>query len=326
VIAIRGNHDAASVITRSLPWPEQARMLSADRAETVRFAALGVAIHGRSFPNREVLENFVPQYPRPDPGAFNIGLLHTAGTGRPGHAAYAPCTVEQLAAHGYDYWALGHIHTREILGQDPWIVFPGNIQGRHIRETGAKGATLVTVENGAVTAVTHHTLDVVRWEAISVDVTGASDENAALARVLPAFQTALAQAEGRLLAVRVTLTGTTAAHAALAASLGATREKVRAVAAGSGLWIEQAVIATRPPAAAESNDALGKLGQEIAAIAAEDLAALLKPWAEGLLDRASGLRAELPATHPAVLAATGTVTPELLERARDLLLARLAEA
>ena len=58
-----------------------------------------------------------------------------------------------LKSKGYDYWALGHVHKREIVDGIPWIVFPGNIQGRHIRETGAKGATLVTVEDGRITDV-----------------------------------------------------------------------------------------------------------------------------------------------------------------------------
>ena len=117
-------------------------MLSADRPETVSFPELALSVHGQSFRTRDVLDNLVPAYPPPVAGHLNVGLLHTALTGRPGHASYAPCTVEQLAAHGYDYWALGHVHERCEVSRDPWIVFPGNIQGRHSRETGAKGATL----------------------------------------------------------------------------------------------------------------------------------------------------------------------------------------
>jgi DNA repair protein SbcD/Mre11 len=65
-----------------------------------------------------------------------------------GGRRYAPCTVDDLRRFGYDYWALGHIHAAEIVSRDPWIVFPGNLQGRSVRETGAKGAVRVTVEDG----------------------------------------------------------------------------------------------------------------------------------------------------------------------------------
>ena len=95
-------------------------------------------------------DNLASGYPRYDPGYFNIGMLHTSLTGRQGHEDYAPCSTDELKSKGYDYWALGHVHKREIVDKDPWIVFPGNIQGRHIRETGVKGVTLVTVEDGTL--------------------------------------------------------------------------------------------------------------------------------------------------------------------------------
>ena len=76
-------------------------------------------------------------------------------------------------AEAYAYWALGHIHARQVLSERPWIVFPGNIQGRHPKEAGARGCTLVTVEDGAVTAVEHRAVDVLRWTTLEVDADGA---------------------------------------------------------------------------------------------------------------------------------------------------------
>ena len=107
-------------------------------------------MHGQSFATKAVIENIALTYPPPDPDRFNIGLLHSSVGEREGHDTYASCSVEQLSHHGYDYWALGHVHKRDILSRDPWIVFPGNLQGRHIRETGPKGAALVTVTDGKV--------------------------------------------------------------------------------------------------------------------------------------------------------------------------------
>jgi exonuclease SbcD len=46
--------------------------------ETHQIPHLGVALHGRSFAEREVYENLAAGYPPALPGLFNIGLLHTA--------------------------------------------------------------------------------------------------------------------------------------------------------------------------------------------------------------------------------------------------------
>ncbi|MGH7120243.1 MAG: metallophosphoesterase family protein, partial [Acetobacteraceae bacterium] len=155
---------------------------------------------------------------------------------RPGHAAYAPCTAEQLAGRGYAYWALGHVHAREIVGRDPWIVFPGNLQGRDMGETGAKGATLVTVRDGGIAEVQHRVLDVVRFARTEVSLSGAEDEDAAFSRAHSAIAGALRAAEHRLLAVRCVLQGATRAHGALSRNLADTREKLRntILAAGGG--------------------------------------------------------------------------------------------
>src|SRR5438045_2338199 len=83
---------------------------------------------------RAETSNLAEEYPTADKDRFNIGLLHTSIDGRVGHDTYAPCSVDQLRGHGYQYWALGHVHRREVLSEAPWIVFSGNLQGRHINE------------------------------------------------------------------------------------------------------------------------------------------------------------------------------------------------
>ena len=164
VFIVSGNHDAASQITRSLRMPKNVHLFPTDAPDTVILGELGVAIHGQGFAKEAVTANLAQGYPQAQAGLFNIGLLHTSVTGRDGHEPYAPCSLADLLAKGYDYWALGHVHTREVLHEhDPWIVFPGNIQGRHIRETGAKGCMVVTVEDGEVVEATHRNLDVLRW-------------------------------------------------------------------------------------------------------------------------------------------------------------------
>ena len=213
-IAIRGNHDAESVITRRLRMPsELARVLDHMAPETYRLAHLPVSIHGQSFATKAVTENLALAYPAPDPERFNIGLLHSSVGDREGHDTYASCSVEQLRTVGYDYWALGHIHKAEVLHKDPWIVFPGNLQGRKINETGPKGASLVTVTDGKIVDVSTKYFDVVRWARIDVVLAEEADEDSALAQVRAALAGELENAEGRLLAARIVLSGACAAHA-----------------------------------------------------------------------------------------------------------------
>ena len=111
--------------------------------------------------------SLVRGYPPPRSGSFNVGVLHTSLDGREGHARYAPTSVAELAARGYDYWALGHVHAYEEVSQDPWMVFPGNLQGRNVRETGPKGAVLVEVADALrVAHVERLVLDEARWAAL----------------------------------------------------------------------------------------------------------------------------------------------------------------
>ena len=172
VFMVAGNHDAASQITKSLRLPDNVTLFAAQSPEQVILQDLNVVIHGQSFARRAVTDDISLAYPQGNSQQFNIGLLHTCLDGKPGHEPYAPCTVDGLRSKGYKYWALGHVHQREVVSQDPWIIFPGNIQGRHIRETGSKGCTLVTVDNAEVVNVEHHKLDVMRWFFCELDVSG----------------------------------------------------------------------------------------------------------------------------------------------------------
>ena len=90
--------------------PEGVNVFSARKPETFTLKELGVALHGQSFRQRDVTDNLAAAYPEPVDGVFNIGVLHTGMGGMGGHANYAPCTVDDLVAKGYDYWALGHVH------------------------------------------------------------------------------------------------------------------------------------------------------------------------------------------------------------------------
>lgn len=248
VIAISGNHDAASQITKSLHPPDNVRFLATRKPETCHLKELQVAIHGQGFATRAVTDNLAAAYPQAIAGCFNIGLLHTALTGREGHEPYAPGTVAHLCARGYQYWALGHVHQREVVLTDPWIVFPGTIQGRHIREQGARGCTLVTVADGQVSRVEHRDLDVLRWVLCRIDLTGCGTVEELYAPLHQALHDALESGDGRPVIARVELTGATAVHQRLQRETDRWANEVVSMAAnlgGAGLWIEKVTFRTR---------------------------------------------------------------------------------
>lgn len=246
VFLLRGNHDADSVITRRLVLPANVHEFSTARPQTFRLDALKVALHGRGFPTRHAQEDVAQTYPSAVPGWFNIGVLHTSLDGRHGHAPYAPTRVEHLRRPGYDYWALGHVHAREIVAREPWIVFPGNLQGRHAKETGAKGATLVRVESGRVRDADALTLDAARFDHVTLDLSAAQDEDAVHALARDSFRAAAARAEGRPLALRVTMRGASPLHERLLAHRVQTEEDLQALAAeaSADMLLEKLVLAT----------------------------------------------------------------------------------
>jgi exonuclease SbcD len=249
VFLIAGNHDAANRMTKDLRLPESVRMLSSDRPETVRLDDLGVAIHGQSYAKAATVEDLSAEYPAAEPGMFNIGLLHTCATGREGHDPYAPCTVGRLRNKEYQYWALGHVHHRETLCDDPPIVFPGNLQGRNVRECGAKGCMLVTVDDHHRVEVEPRWVDVFRWERCHVDASDIETGDDLLDRARLQLERLSDQGDGRPLAVRVEVQGPSKVHQTVAAEPLRWENEIRALGAhvGSGsVWIEKVKLRTSP--------------------------------------------------------------------------------
>jgi DNA repair exonuclease SbcCD nuclease subunit len=267
LLMIAGNHDAANRMTRSLRLPDNVTLFPADEPGTVRLEELDVAIHGQSFASAAVHEDLSQGYPAAIAGMFNIGLLHTCATGREGHEPYAPCTLDGLRLKGYDYWALGHIHHREVLSEQPFIAFPGNLQGRHIRESGAKGCLLGTVGDDRSLKVAFQALDVLRWERLVADVSESRSTDAILDLVAGELENLHGEAAGRPLAVRVELVGATTAHRPLLARKHHWANEIRSRAldvARGDIWIEKLKFHTSDPAQTSktvrpAKDAIGEL-------------------------------------------------------------------
>ncbi|MEW8560573.1 MAG: DNA repair exonuclease [Candidatus Thiodiazotropha sp.] len=328
VFIVAGNHDAASQITKHLRLPDNVTLFSTKHPEQIVLEDLNVAVYGQGFATRAVTDDLSDAYPQGDPQFLNIGLLHTCLDGKPGHEPYAPCSVDGLRSKGYQYWALGHVHNREEVSQDPWIVFPGNIQGRHIRELGPKGCTLVSVKNGEIAEVEHRDLDVMRWSLCELDVSASETIDDIYEQVSKGLQSASDAAEGRPVAVRLVLQGACAAHSTLHADRERWTQEYRALATGlggAGIWLEKVAIKTWPSVSVdevlERDDALSGLLRAIRDMEM-DASAL-----DNLTDDISALRQKLPAellggddpydpTNPEVL-------KETLEDIKELLVNRL---
>ena len=328
---IAGNHDAVNKMTRSLRLPQNPGgddpFFPAKAAETRRLEHLGVAIHGRSFQSAAEMSNLALQYPAADPGLINIGLLHTSLEGDAEHDRYAPCTLDDLRSKEYQYWALGHIHKRRIVAEDPPIVFSGNIQGRHIREAGAKGCYLISVDDRGKVSPEFHPLDVFRWAECDVDCSAAASGDEILDRFRRRLQELLDASGGLSLGVRVILRGASPFHQTLAAREEQWIAEIRSAAidhAADLVWIEKVRFATTYPPASEAGLHGDAAAEELSAILdklaasddqlrqlAEELAPLKTKLPAELLDGADALALDDPAWLRSVLT---EVQPLLLSR------------
>lgn len=323
-----GNHDAKNEITKQLRLPPNVHEFSAREPQTFCLDDLNVALHGQSFRNAATLDNLAAGYPTPISGMLNIGVLHTALDGHSAHDPYAPCALDELIAKEYDYWALGHVHQHVIRNQDPWVVFPGNLQGRHIREEGERGAVLVTASSQGIT-VERRFFDVLRWYHLYVDASSASRLDEVVERVGQQLEPIVRQkSEGRPLAMRITIRGRTKAHGQLFGLENQLRADILAQAnalAGDGLWIEKVRVETTPSLSAEElmarSDALADL-QDLLADAAGD-----EQFLKSLEDELKALVARCPrelfAAVPALESIKDGQLRELVESVAPSVLAQL---
>lgn len=257
VYLLYGNHDAESEMTRGLELPDNVHVFSSRKTETFRIDDKKVALHGRSFKVAATTENLLPGYPEPMAGWLNLGVLHTALEGNSEHAKYAPCSVAELQAKGYQYWALGHVHEHWIQRGDVTIAYPGNLQGRHIRELGVRGALLVTAEDGEITEVDRLEVEVLRWHALEIDINAAADLRGAVRLAGQAMEQLLEATPADIpLAVRVVFKGRSAAHAELIVDEGQLRQEVIAQAVAldaDRIWVEKVRVASEALSTARSS-------------------------------------------------------------------------
>lgn len=223
VFAIHGNHDHLGGKRATLALPRNVHIFGADSASHkpayTRNGELAAYIYGMSYGQRAETRNLAAAYQVQSGAPYHIALLHANVGGDPSHDAYAPCSIDELVASGFDYWALGHIHKRETLHENPHVVYPGNVQGRNPKETGAKGCYVVDVTNQKRTELRFMPLDTVRWVEKDVSIEGIATEQELLRRLQRSVAAIREEEEGRSVMLRFRLHGRGELHSRLSQPL-----------------------------------------------------------------------------------------------------------
>lgn len=199
---IHGNHDPLGGDWAALSWPDNVHLFGAE-VETIPFIKnrkVAAQLHGFSYAERAVAEKKISFYEKTGEAPYHIGILHGQADGSGGeHASYAPFTVNELLEKDFDYWALGHIHKRQLLSEQPVIHYPGNIQGLNPKETGEKGCTLVEMD-GESTHLTFIPTADLEWGSCEISISGV-DETSHLVEICERKLESLRKESNAVLAV-----------------------------------------------------------------------------------------------------------------------------
>lgn len=315
VFIVRGNHDAESrITTKHLALPEGVHVFTS-HGQSVVLEEAGVAVHGVSFAKPQAPDSLLAKYKPPVDDLINVGLLHTSLAGSAQHDTYSPCSVQDLKDQGYDYWALGHIHKREVHADSPQaIVMPGIPQGRHINEPGAGSVTLVEIDDNRAIRLEERYTSTVQFERVTVDVTGVSDWQQLPALLEAELGKVMATVRAEHLIARVTLKGVSVLASRLRRDRDVLLEEVRNAARRVGsVLVEDAVVEVTPEPpktdyAAIAADPIEELRRIVAESAGQRSPAMAPVLAEAL-ELVAQLQQALP---PEIRDALGATDDELL--------------
>ncbi len=257
VFVSHGNHDPLGRV-RPLAWPDNVTVFAAmppvpapdyrvpSTVFTIRDTR--VQVSGFSYGQSEIYQSLAAHFERDATADFALGLYHGAVGQAGDHANYCATRLEDLMRRNFDFWGLGHIHKPAVLRpHSPAVVYPGNPQGRHVKEEGERGCLIVSVDrSGRVEMKTRVTSTVV-WRVLETDISGIHDLGQAVQSVLRSVREAAAGA-GAAYVVRVIVKGVTALHRDLGAQteFESTLEQ-EVMNASLPVLLEGVEIKTRPP-------------------------------------------------------------------------------
>lgn len=207
-----GNHDHLGGEWAELSWGDHIHFFPKEvtRLTYCRDDEITVHLYGFSYEKRAETTRMIRFYEKEGDADFHIGVLHGQVEGDRVHATYAPFSVAELLEKEFDYWALGHIHKRTELAEH--IVYPGNIQGRHRKETGEKGCMLVTLKKHEVRKTFIETSPII-WDEAQLDVTTCATIDELMSACEQLKERLRKEEVGRMLVV--TLIGQTPLHKTL---------------------------------------------------------------------------------------------------------------
>jgi DNA repair exonuclease SbcCD nuclease subunit len=254
-----GNHDPLDGWSASLRWPEGVHIFGPE-LESIPLALGGedvAVVHGISYPKSQIDEDFGKDFRRQGSHPFQIGLFHCSLGRDPAHETYAPRTMEELVSADLDYWALGHVHTYRVLKDGhPFIAYPGNTQGLHIREPGPRGCLVVQVDGQGTVKASFEATDAVRWLSKELRINDLETEADLIEALERSCDEIRHEAQGRPAIARITIVGRGALHPLLRRQqvVRDLTERLRETGLESPppLWIEGIQVQTSTPIDLES--------------------------------------------------------------------------
>jgi exonuclease SbcD len=302
-----GNHDPVGEGWQAIgSWPDRVFTFPSGGVQSIEVpdqrGAVIATVHGISYETKACTENLALRFRPPTTPGLHVGVLHANVGSNADHAPYSPCSVADLVAGGMHYWALGHVHLRSELSRQPFVEYPGNLQGRSLKpaELGAKGALLVSFEGTHVLQPEFVELDCARFERVSIDIAAAADIHELSELLSAAVNERAMSAGGRTLIVRCEAEGRGSTHGVLRSRdrltelLASLRDEFPF--ATRRVWIDSIVDHTRPDidvdALRQRQDFVGSVVGEADRLRnrPEDLDEFL---AEPLLDVAANYRQSL---------------------------------
>lgn len=249
---VQGNHDPADGWSAGLELPDSVVVFSygeVERREVVRNGEVVCAVYGRSFPSKQVTENFALDFRRRREDPLAVAVLHTNVGQLAAWDNYAPCSVEDLRAAGMDYWALGHIHVPGRISDNPVAVYSGSTQGLNPTEEGPRGCFVVELDGDGAREEFVETASI-RWLNTEIEATGLVGLEGLRSAVAQACDAAREDSGSNPLVLRVDLTGRSELHSDLGRpgvlSDLATDLREEQLGTDPWIWIDRLRDRTRP--------------------------------------------------------------------------------
>jgi len=217
VYIVHGNHDPLNGWGSEFQLPPNVTTFTGKPATepVIRRGKEIARVTGISYARERVTENLASSMKPDSDSPYSVGLLHANVAGQTGHADYAPVTLDELSSSGFDYWALGHVHTRSILAQEPaTVVYPGNPQGRNPREPGPRGCLQVDINRNGDAHLSFVETNLARWTHLEIPIQTHTRMDALVDALLEEGRTAAASFRGPTVA-RCTLRGSGSLHSDL---------------------------------------------------------------------------------------------------------------